>query len=96
MYASFRQPSSPRSTPLYPPLLVDKGTGSQTLGNFLRYEEACASHREWKAVPFGSYLYQVPVNLRVTQTKQGCDMWQKVSETRLRQVSRNNCAVKNL
>jgi len=48
MYASFCHPTSPRSTPLYPPLLVDKGRGSQTLGNFLRYEEAYASHREMK------------------------------------------------
>ena len=48
MYASCCQPTSPRSTPLYLPLLADKDKGSQTLGIFLRYEEACASHREMK------------------------------------------------
>jgi len=47
-YASFLHPTSPRSTPLYPPLLVNKGRGSQTLGIFLRYEETCVSHREMK------------------------------------------------
>lgn len=48
MYASFRHPTLPRSAPLHPPLLVNKGRGSQTLAIFLRYEETCASHREMK------------------------------------------------
>jgi hypothetical protein len=47
-YASCCQPTSPPSTPIYPPLLADNGRGSQTLGIFLRYEEACVSHREKK------------------------------------------------
>jgi len=34
--------------PSYLPLLGDKGRGSQTLGIFVRYEEACAPRREMK------------------------------------------------